>query len=251
MIKLRSALFSAISLLATVIYSLICLVFFSFLPFKQRFAAVVTLNRIVLWLARVICGVKCEVEGLENLPTSGSYVVLANHQSEWETFYLQLMISPLCTVLKKELLKIPFFGWGLALLNPIAIDRAERSGAMKQILKQGKARLKEGTPVLIFPQGTRVKVGEIGRFNKGGAMLACSAKVPVVPIVHNGGSHWPSKTYLKNPGTIQVKVGRPIETEGKTVDEVHQLSKGWLEQGMRGLGQIPETASEENKKAAQ
>ncbi len=252
MLYLRSALFAGIMFIGTILYAVICLVFFSFLPFKQRFPAVVLLNRFLLWAARIVCGVRCEIEGLEHLPKTGGYVVVANHQSEWETFFLQTLISPLSTVLKKELLKIPFFGWALALLRPIAIDRSARSGALKQILKQGKARLKDGVPVLIFPQGTRVKIGEVGRFNKGGAMLACSAKVPVVTIVHNGASCWPSKSFLKYPGTIRLVIGPVIETEGRSVEEVHQQSKAWLEGTLLEIsGKDINSITEDTKKAAQ
>ncbi len=245
MLYLRSGLFSSVFLVATILYAAFCVVFARWLPFRARFAVVVGINRFFLWWARVVCGVRFQIDAKENLPASGSFVILANHQSEWETFFLQVMVGPLCTVLKKELLKIPFFGWALALLKPIAIDRSERAGALKQILKQGKARLKEGIPVLIFPQGTRVRAGQRGRFNKGGAMLACSSGVPVVTIAHNAGEYWPSRSFLKFPGTIRVVIGPVIETEGRSVDEVHQQSKAWLEQRlMEFSGAVVETKEE-------
>ncbi|OMH28416.1 1-acyl-sn-glycerol-3-phosphate acyltransferase [Motiliproteus sp. MSK22-1] len=251
---LRAMLFSGVFLPVTVLYALLSLLFFSWLPFNLRFLGVTGINHFFLWWGKVVCGVRYEVVGLDNLPKSGGYVILANHQSEWETFFLQVATGPLSTVLKKELLKIPFFGWALALLKPIAIDRSERSGALKQILKQGKERLKSGIPVLIFPQGTRVKAGQLGRFNKGGAMLACSAKVPVVTIAHNAGEFWPSKSFLKYPGVIKVVIGPVIDTQGGSVDEIHQQSKDWLEQQLLEFDGYSEhlcqQAESETKKAA-
>ncbi len=232
MLQIRASIYYTVTMILTVVHSLLCLTVASWLPFRLRYRFVTTLNRIIIQLGRWVCGVRYEVEGQENLPKDRPFVILANHQSEWETFYLQLLVGPMCTVLKKELLRIPFFGWGLAMLKPIAINRAARTNAMKQILQQGKARLKEGIPVLIFPQGTRIPAGETGRFNKGGAMLACSAKVPVITLAHNAGRHWPSKSFIKYPGTIRVRIGPLIETEGSSVDDVHQQSSQWILQQM-------------------
>lgn len=136
---------------------------------------------------------------------------------------------------EKELLKIPFFGWALGLLKPIAIDRSQRRGALKQLLTEGKERLEDGIPVIIFPQGTRVPVGKTGKFNKGGAMLALSAGVPLVPMIHDAGFYWPGKSFAKLPGTVQVHVGEPIPVEGRSVDEIHQDMVEWLEQHMQQL----------------
>ena len=138
-------------------------------------------------------------------------------------------------MLKKELLKIPFFGWALAMLKPIALDRSKRRGALKQLLGQGKERLQEGINVVIFPQGTRVQVGKLGKFNKGGAMLAASAQVSVVPLVHDAGLYWPGKSFVKYPGTVKVIVGKPVASVDRTVDEIHAASAGWIEQQMREL----------------
>ncbi|MEC8483658.1 MAG: lysophospholipid acyltransferase family protein, partial [Pseudomonadota bacterium] len=136
-------------------------------------------NHILLFLFRVVVGVKIEVIGRENLPAKNQPVVLAaNHQSEWETYLLQVLKTPISTVLKQELLSIPFFGWGLKMVQPIAIDRSKRAGALKQILKQGKERIQAGRSVLIFPEGTRTIPGKERDFNKGAAMLAASAKTP-------------------------------------------------------------------------
>ncbi|WP_020682623.1 lysophospholipid acyltransferase family protein [Marinobacterium rhizophilum] len=233
---LRATLFYAGFYPVTILYSAFCLLVGWALPFRPRFKLFTVLNYFYMFWLRICCGVKFEVTGLENLPRSGAYVVVANHQSEWETLYFQTLVRPQAVVLKQELLKLPFFGWALAMLQPIALDRSQRRGALKQLLAQGRDRLAQQVPVLIFPQGTRVKVGEMGRFNKGGAMLAVDSQVPVVPIVHNAGLYWPGKSFVKFPGTVQVRIGKPLETVERKVDEVHQESVTWIEQEMRAIG---------------
>ncbi|RDE18483.1 1-acyl-sn-glycerol-3-phosphate acyltransferase [Motiliproteus coralliicola] len=233
MLTLRALLFYLLMMVATVVCSLFSLVFASWMPFRQRFHVVVMANRFYIFALRWVCGIRYQVRGLENLPKDRPFVLLANHQSEWETIYLQLLIQPLSTVLKRELLRIPFFGWALALLRPIAIDRSKRAGALKQLLAKGKNRLGEGIPVMIFPQGTRVPYGELGKFNKGGAMLACSAGVPIVPLCHNAGAHWPSGQLIKYPGLVEVEIGEPIETLDTDVNSVHQSSTEWIQQRLQ------------------
>lgn len=235
---LRSLLYYAGFYPVTMVYAFICLLIGPLLPFRPRFAFLTLINYFYIAWLRICCGVKVEVSGREHLPKEGSYVVIANHQSEWETLYFQLLIRPQAVVLKRELLRIPLFGWALALLKPIALDRSKRRGALKQLLEQGKARLEEGIPLLIFPQGTRVPVGKLGKLNKGGAMLAVSSEVPIVPVAHNAGLFWPGKSFIKYPGTVEVAVGPAIETRGKSVDEVHDASTEWLEQAMRRQGSL-------------
>ncbi|WP_432696831.1 lysophospholipid acyltransferase family protein [Marinobacterium sp. YM272] len=235
---LRSGLYYLLMYPVTIIYAIFCLIVGPLLPFRARFAVLSSINYFYIAWLRISCGVKVDVQGRENLPKGQAFVVVANHQSEWETLYLQLLVRPQVVVLKRELLKIPFFGWALALLKPIALDRSERRGALKQLLQQGVARLQEGIPVLIFPQGTRLPVGKLGRMNKGGSMLACKAGVPVVPLVHNAGVFWPGKSFVKYPGTVQVRVGKPVPVEGRSVDEVQKDASEWMEQQMREIGAI-------------
>ena len=232
---MRAALYYAAFYPATIVYSLLCLIVARFLPFRQKFNFVTQINYFYIWWLRVCCGVKLHVEGLENLPKDGAFVAISNHQSEWETIYFQTLIRPQCVVLKQELLKMPFFGWALGLLEPIALDRSQRRGALKQLLTEGRDRLERGIPIVIFPQGTRLPVGERGKFNKGGAMLAASAGVPVVPIVHDAGVFWPGKSFCKYPGTITLRIGKPVATEGKSVEDVHTESVGWLLEQMDEL----------------
>lgn len=233
--KIRAAIYYVGFYILTVFYASFCLLLSPFLKFRGRFKLVTVINFFYIFWLRVCCGLGVKVTGKENLPEEGAYVFVANHSSEWETLYLQTLVRPQCTVLKKELLKIPFFGWALGLLNPIAIDRSQRRGALKQLLTEGKSRLEEEIPVIIFPQGTRVPVGKMGKFNKGGAMLALSAGVPIVPMIHDAGHYWPGKSFSKKPGTVQVHIGKPIPVEGRTVDEIHQDMVEWLEHHMQEL----------------
>ena len=225
---IRALIYYAAFYPVTIFWAIICLVFARFLPFKPRFYFITAINHFyIIWL-RIACGVKVNVQGRENLPKEGAYVAIANHQSEWETIYFQLLIQPQVVVLKQELLKIPFFGWALALLEPIALDRSQKRGALKVLLEQGKDRLSRGIPLLIFPQGTRLPAGELGKWNKGGAMLAVSNQVPMVAIAHNAGRFWPGKSLLKTPGTIDVVISPPIDTTERTVDDVHTEAVAWL-----------------------
>ncbi len=225
---IRAGLYYAAFYPATIVYSLLCLIVAKPMPFEQRFKFVTQINYFYIWWLRICCGVKLHIEGLDNLPKSGAFVAISNHQSEWETIFFQTLIRPQCVVLKQELLKMPFFGWALGLLEPIALDRSQRRGALKQLLTEGKDRLERGIPIVIFPQGTRLPVGERGKFNKGGAMLAVSAGVPVIPMVHDAGVFWPGKSFCKYPGTITLRIGKPVETAEQSVEDVHTASVGWL-----------------------
>ena len=204
------------------------------LPSSWRQPVLNVHNHILLYLFRVVVGVKIEVIGRENLPAKNQPVVLAaNHQSEWETYLLQVLKTPISTVLKQELLSIPFFGWGLKMVQPIAIDRSKRAGALKQILKQGKERIRAGRSVLIFPEGTRTIPGKERDFNKGAAMLAASAKTPILPVVHNAGHVWPGRTWRRYPGTITVVIGSLIDVEGKDTNQIHEEMETWMRETMR------------------
>ena len=236
MLKLRALLFAAGFYPITMIYAIPCLLIGPLLPFRARFVFLTGINYFYIFWLRATCGVKTDVEGLENLPKNQPYVALSNHQSEWETLYFQLVFRPQAVVLKKELLKIPLFGWALALLKPIALDRSQRREAIKQLLRQGSERLADGIPILIFPQGTRVVAGELGRFNKGGTMLAVKNGVPIVPVAHNAGRCWPGNSFIKYPGQIKLVIGEPISTAGRSVDEVQEEVEAWLVEKMQAIG---------------
>jgi 1-acyl-sn-glycerol-3-phosphate acyltransferase len=227
-VRMKSVLFFLLYNLMGIIHSFLCLLSAPFLTFEQRFRFVNLWTQATMWLLRTLNHVDIEVVGLDNIPKNKAVVVMANHQSQWETFYLQLLISPQATILKRELLKVPFFGWGLALLKPIAIDRSKGTSALQTILREGKQRLAQGISVVIFPEGTRQAPGEIGKFNSGGARLAEHAGADVLPVVHNSGDCWPARSVLKRPGKITLIIGKPISTDGKSVQEINQEVAGWV-----------------------
>lgn len=233
MIFLRSLIFLLVKALLTIPFSLIILMTFP-LPAMARYRVISQWSRVVTWLTRVIVGIRYRVEGLENLPP-GPAVILSKHQSAWETIVFQQIFPPLSFVLKKNLLYIPFFGWGLALFSPIAIDRGAGREALKQVEEKGRARLKSGFWVLIFPEGTRMAPGESARFQVGGAWLAVKAGVPVVPVAHNAGRFWSKNGFRKYPGEIVVKIGAPISTTGRKAAQVLAETETWMEAAMRGL----------------
>ncbi|MBM4180602.1 MAG: 1-acyl-sn-glycerol-3-phosphate acyltransferase [Betaproteobacteria bacterium] len=230
---LRSVLFFVLKAVFTVPFVLCVLPLF-FLPPLPRYRVIALWGRVVIWLARVILGIRFRVEGLEHLPHEPS-VVLSKHQSAWETIAFQQIFPPLSFVLKKSLLHIPFFGWGLALFSPIAIDRAAGREAMKQVETQGKERLRVGFWVLVFPEGTRVAPGEKGNYQVGGAWLASKAGVPVVPVAHNAGRCWPKNAFVKRPGEITVLIGPPIPTAGRKATQVLAETEAWIESAMLRL----------------
>ncbi|QFT86448.1 1-acyl-sn-glycerol-3-phosphate acyltransferase [Halomonas sp. THAF12] len=218
------------------------------LPLRSRYRLLNLYNHFIIAWFRLVCGVRYEIRGLERLP-DGPCVLLSNHQCEWETVYLQLLKPPVCTVLKKELLSIPIFGWGLRLLHPIALDRSKPARAMKQVLIQGKTRLEEGLSVLIFPEGTRVEPGKRRRYNKSGAVIACRAGKPVVPVAHNAGERWPGRHWVKHPGRLTLVVGEPIETVGRSPEEVLAETEAWIEAQLAEISEVPRPR-DENAEAA-
>ncbi len=233
MILLRSTLFALVQSLATLVFSLIALLTFPFGPFT-RYRIITLWNRFVLSAAGGICGIRYEIRGRENLPDY-PVIVMAKHQSAWETIALPALLPPQAVVLKKELLSIPFFGWGLALTSPIAINRKAGKEALRQIVAQGRARIEQGFWVTIFPEGTRVKPGETGRYGIGGAWLATHTGTPVLPLAHNAGEVWPKHAFLKHPGTITVSIGPVISSQGKKTDALNEEVKAWIESEMKQL----------------
>jgi 1-acyl-sn-glycerol-3-phosphate acyltransferase len=226
-LSLRSTVFYGGYTVATVLTSLFLLSLFWLIPLNKRFGIYALWCRFVLFWLSLTCGIRYDIKGLENIPT-GPVVVLSNHQSAWETIFLYKTFCPVSPILKKELLRIPFWGWAMALQKPIAIDRSKPREAGKYLLTQGRSRLREGLSVVIFPEGTRTNAGELKKYSRGGAQLAVSSNVPVVPIVHNAGLSWPPGTLLKFPGTITVLIGKPIQVEGRTSSEVTQEFETWV-----------------------
>jgi len=205
-----------------------------FLPQLPRNRFFTSWGRTIIWWQKVICGLGFEVIGRENIP-QGNGIILCKHQSAWETFTLQLVFPPQTWVLKKILLWIPFFGWGLALAGSIAIDRAKGTQALKQVIEKGTDRLKKGLWVVIFPEGTRILPGKSGKFNPGGAMLAVRSGYPVVPVAHNAGSYWPRSGWPIRPGVITMVVGPVIDPEGLKPGEINQRVAAWIEEQMKEM----------------
>ncbi len=234
MVWLRSLVFLLLQVLLTVVFALFGVLAAPF-PLKVRYRVITGWNRSVVWLARWICGIRYRIIGQEHLPHTPS-IVMAKHQSAWETIALPVLLPPMAMVIKRELLRIPFFGWGMAQLAPIAIDRSAGRAALKQIVDQGRQRLtEEGMWVLIFPEGTRMAAGETGKYNIGGAWLATHAKVPVVPVAHNAGRLWPRNALLKRPGMITISIGPPIDATGMKPDALNEQVQQWIETEMQRL----------------
>lgn len=233
MIFLRSLLFWLLVCLITIPVGLL-LVLFALLPLYTRFATVGAWRTCFMWLARWVLGVEMVVKGQENIPEK-PVLVLAKHQSAWETVGLQAIFKPLVFVLKKELLKIPFFGWGLASVRMIGIDRNAGREALRQMQEAGTERLAAGIWVVVFPEGTRVPPGERGHYKPGAAWLATRTGTPVLPVAHNAGEIWPKKALAIRPGTITVSIGPAIETAGLKDAEVNRRVEAWIEGEMRVL----------------
>ncbi|MDB5776403.1 MAG: 1-acyl-sn-glycerol-3-phosphate acyltransferase [Herbaspirillum sp.] len=229
---LRSLLFFALMTVATVVWALACFLFAP-LPYAKRYYWTSRWNVFVIWMAKVICGIRYRVKGVENLPDSPA-ILLSKHQSAWETiFYLMWMPRPLVYVFKKELTYIPFFGWGIALLRMIPIDRKSGRDAFAQVVEHGRKRLADGQWVIMFPEGTRIAVGRQGKYKQGGARLAVETNTPVVPIAVNAGECWPKNSFVKRPGVITVSIGPPISPEGLTAVDLTLQVENWIESEMR------------------
>jgi len=201
------------------------------LPYRAQFAIARSWARILFWVLDRLCGLTFTVEGREHIPP-GNHIVMSNHTSAWETVAPFLIFPPQVWVLKRELLWIPFVGWGLKLLRPIAINRGEGHRAVNQVIEQGQARLKDGLWIIIFPEGTRVVAGETRKFGVSGAMLAIASGKSVVPLSHNAGTFWPRRGFVKKPGTIRVVIGEPIESVGKNPRQLSEEVKQSVEAGL-------------------
>lgn len=202
------------------------------LPYRLRYHFVIgAWAKMAVWGTRWILGIKYRITGLEHLDGSAG-VIVSNHQSAWETFFLQRLFRPQTQVVKKSLLRIPFFGWTFSLLRPIAIDRSNRKGAMAQIMEQGIPKLRDGFFVLIFPEGTRAKPNSLLPFQRGGAVLAKAADVPIIPVTHNSGNFWLNKRFVKLPGTIDVIIHPPIHVKELRADKAMKEAERVIGEGL-------------------
>ena len=230
MIRLRSILFYFLMVIVTIIFTIIGIIILP-LNFPLRFKIMSRWSAFNLWTLKILCGLKHEVGGLENIPQSPA-IIMCKHQSAWETLVLQLIFPAQVWILKRELLWIPIYGWALASMQPIAIDRSASMRSIKQIVKQGMERLEAGLWVVIFPEGTRTAPGERRKYQSGGGLLAVKSQYPIVPVAHNAGSFWPRKSLSKRPGTIQMVIGPAIYADAKSAEDVTKEVEDWIESTM-------------------
>lgn len=198
-----------------------------FMPVNVRYAVASQWAKGEIKLLKWICNIDYQIKGLENLP-DGAAIILSNHQSTWETLAFQKIFPQQLWVLKKELLKVPFFGWGLALCEPIAIDRSAGRKAMDQLVDQGQDRLSQGRWVIIFPEGTRTPPGKKVRYKLGGSVLASKVDFPIVPVAHNAGEYWPRHSLVKHPGTITISIGPVVRGYGREPEDINKEVEVWI-----------------------
>lgn len=229
----RSLAYAIVQAVATPVYAVIALLTFPFPP-MVRYRIISSWSRLMVWAAERICGIRYRVLGTENIPREPC-IILSKHQSAWETLAFQLIFPPQVWVIKRELLWVPFFGWGLAMLRPIAIDRRGGAQALRQTLEQGRERLALGFSIVIFPEGTRTAPGTHGSYHAGGAWLAIQTGAPVLPVAHNAGTCWPRNAWLKYPGLVTVSVGPPFSPDGAKAPELIRRVEQWIENEMQRI----------------
>ena len=234
MLILRSLLFYIGQIISTVLIAPIGVIAFP-LDFKKRYYLITRWAVFNLWWLKLCCNVRYEIVGIDNIPEKPC-IVMCKHQSAFETLALKRIFIPQIWVLKKELLQIPIYGWGLASMQPIAINRDSTIKSFKQIADQGYERLKKGYWVVIFPEGTRVAPNKKKKYLPGGGMLAEKSGAQVVPIAHNAGRLWPRNSMIKKPGLITIKIGPVIKSENKSAKQITNEVENWIE---KAVGELP------------
>jgi 1-acyl-sn-glycerol-3-phosphate acyltransferase len=235
MLFLRSLLYFLGSTLVLSVLVAIALALF-FTPVKVRYAVLSKWSIFCMWWLRITLNIKLNLIGKENIPNKAG-VIISNHQSTWETLALQAIFPHQTWVLKQELQWIPIFGWGLSLLKPIIIDRGEKLKALKKVIRQGDARIAEGIFVVVFPEGTRQPYGQLGEYQKGGVSIAKKTGCDISPVYHNAGKLWPKGSFVKQPGTITVVIGKPITVAGKTAAELTKEVRDWTQDQSNHINQ--------------
>jgi len=230
---LRSLLFTTYMMVSACLFGAFMGICF-WLPYRTQFAIAKRWAVLLFWMLERLCGLTYTVAGRENIP-AGNHIIMSNHTSAWETVAQFLLFPPQVWVLKRELLWIPFVGWGLKTLRPIAINRSAGHRAVNQVVEQGQARLAEGLWVVIFPEGTRVTRGQTRKYGVSGALLASASGKLVVPLSHDAGKYWPRRGILKKPGTVHVVIGKPIEAQGKDARALNEEVRQAIEAGLAGM----------------
>ncbi|MGD2076242.1 MAG: lysophospholipid acyltransferase family protein [Gammaproteobacteria bacterium] len=234
---IRSLLFWILFALSIPVFALLLLLTFP-VPLEKRFAVARLWPKLVERWLRITCDLAYEVRGLENIPAQAG-IVFSKHQSTWETLTLNFWFTPQSWVIKRELMWIPFFGWGAYMMQPIALNRGAGRKAVDQLVEQGRDRLARGHWIIIFPEGTRVDPGTRGHYRIGGAVLAARTGRPVTPVAHNAGEYWPRRSFIKRPGVIQVRIGPPITTDNKTPQQILAEAEDWIETEMARITTVP------------
>lgn len=237
----RSTIFQLILMLATLVICPLMLLMVPF-PFLQRYKLAQVWVNVMMWATEHICGINYTVSGAENIPKDGNGIVLSKHQSSWETIALQKIFPPQVYLLKKSLLWLPIWGWAMATLKPIAIDRNNQKAALRILVKEGSQHLKNGLWVVVFPEGTRVAPGDTKKFNAGGCLLAHRSGYPVIPVAHNAGEFWPRYSFFKYPGTVHVRIGPLMYADGRKPNELNQEVEAWINNAMREIDNIKNSA---------
>ena len=233
---IRSSIFWVFHFVSMVLVVSAVLVFF-WLPVNQRYAIGSSWAKMNMLFLRWLCHLSYEIKGKENIPDEAC-LVISNHQSTWETLAFQHFLPNQLWVMKKELFRVPIFGWGLALMSPIAIDRTAGRKAIDQIVEQGEKKLKQGRWVIIFPEGTRISPGVDSKYKKGGFIFASRISSPVLPLAHNAGEFWPKHSFIKYPGVITVSIGKAFNAYGMDADEVKQKVEGWIKQELKKISSV-------------
>jgi 1-acyl-sn-glycerol-3-phosphate acyltransferase len=225
---LRSILFTTLYFTLTTLIGVVVIASTVF-PYRVRWAITHQWSRLIIWLLKVLCDLDLVVEGRENIPP-GAHVTMWKHSSTWETIAQALVFPEQAWVMKRELLWIPVVGWSLAAMLPIAINRSAGGSAVKQVITQGKERLKAGRWIVIFPEGTRTAPGETRKYGISGALLAIEAGVSIVPVAHTAGYFWPRRGWIKKPGAIRLVIGKPMPTQGRDARELTSELQTWMDQ---------------------
>lgn len=205
------------------------------LPFIIRYNISKAWCSLVVWMSAFFCGLRYEVEGLENIDPQQPAIVLSNHQSAWETLALRHILPMQSVLLKRSLLMFPIWGWALGVVKSIAIDRNNQRAALRILLEKGTVYLNQGLWIVIFPEGTRTAAGEVKKFSAGGAMLAQKTGFPIIPVAHNAGDFWPRYSFLKYPGVIKVKIGPVISSKKRKAADINAEAEAWIAQAIKEL----------------
>jgi 1-acyl-sn-glycerol-3-phosphate acyltransferase len=231
---LRSLAFALFQSIVTPPFAVLVVALF-WLPALPRYRFITHWCAMNLWAARWICGIRHRVVGMENVGDTPK-IVACKHSSTWETLFLSRLLPPLAYVAKKELLNVPFFGWGFRLASPITIDRGTGQDAMRQVALQGRERFAQGFWIVLYPEGTRIPVGKRVRYKSGAARLAIAMQAPILPIAHNAGWLWPKGVFGKRPGTVTLSIGRPIDPGTMDAAQLMHAVEAWIEDEVAKLG---------------